>query len=335
MKIYPNQLAGQLKQVAPVYLISGDEPLIVSESAHDIRQRILQSGNVERLRFNYDQEFSWDALFNHTQELSLFSPLKLIELSFNSAPDKAARDQLEQLLGELQSDICLLLTMPALKKNQQKQSWYQQIDQRGVIVSVYPPQGRQLQQWVRERLRRYQLQPEQALAERLIYYYEGNLLALNQTIEQLSLSYPNGTTELNEVEASLTQSGQFSQYQLVDAIWENDFARVQQIACQLKQEGEELTLFNWLMDKDLLVLSELKRGEAPANLWKRYKVFSKRQDLLSKAATRLSRQQLQQARYQLAQLDLAIKTQFNQGGDQEFNQLLLILSPQQWSFQDA
>ncbi|MFM2482219.1 DNA polymerase III subunit delta [Celerinatantimonas sp. YJH-8] len=333
MRINPQQLTERLTQVAPVYLISGDEPLIVSESAALIRDRVLQSGNVERFRFHYDQELNWETIVSQAQELSLFSPLKLIEIEFSALPDKQAANRLTELLQQLNSDTCLLLMMPPLKKNQQKQAWFQQIDQRGIIISVLLPQGQQLTQWVKQRLRRYQLQPETELAQRLIYYYEGNLLALSQTIRQLSLTYPNGTADLADVESSLTESGQFSQYQLVDALWNQQPARAQQIVRQLRQEGEELTLFNWLMDKDLTIISALQQATSPDPIWHQFKVWPKRQNLLQKAAKQLSVQQIQQARYQLAQLDLAIKTQFNRQNELEFEQLLLILSPQQWSYQ--
>ncbi|CAG8998112.1 MAG: DNA polymerase III subunit delta [Candidatus Celerinatantimonas neptuna] len=332
MKIYADQLPRNLHKIMPVYLVTGDEPLIRDESVSMIRQKVMESGQVERLFFHKDSDFQWQQLTDQTRELSLFSPLKLLELSFSGAPDKTDQQELENLLPQIPADICLLLSMPQLKKTQQKKSWYQHIEQHGIVVQVFEPQGKQFQQWIKQRLRAYQLKPEEPLAERLSYFYEGNLFALNQTIERLHLAYPDGNTRLDEVEATLMESGQFNQYQLVDAIWEDNLPRALQITRMLRQKNEDLTLFNWSINRDLQVLTALKQEQENKELWQQFKIWPKRQPLLRQVAHRLSSIQLHQARMQLAQLDLAIKSSEPAVCWQQFEQLLLIFSTQQWSF---
>ncbi|MFM2486319.1 DNA polymerase III subunit delta [Celerinatantimonas yamalensis] len=330
MKIYAEQLGRQLGQVFPAYLVCGDDPLIIHESCEQIRTRVLSAGNVERLNFHYDAEFAWHTLFQQIQELSLFSPLKLLEIHLEKSLDKTAHEQLHTLTQSLHTDVCILLITPQLKKTQQKQKWYQWIEQNGLIVQAMTPQGEQLKRWVSQRLQHYQLSPSDALAARLIYYYEGNLTALNQVIEQLHLIYPDGQTDLPTVEQTLTESGQFSQYQLVDTLWEGDLARAQQIAKQIRQQGDELTLFNWLLDKDLKVMLQLKLGADEGHLWKHYKIWHKRQTLLKKATLRLSLAQLKAARVQLAALDTSIKSLHSDESWREFIQLILIFASPLW-----
>lgn len=335
MKIYADQLLRNLHPIMPVYLVTGDEPLIRDESMAMIRQKVMESGQVERLSYHNDNDFQWSQLTDQIRELSLFSPLKLLELSFLGAPDKLAQQELESLLPHMPTDVCLLLSMPQLKKTQQQKSWYQHIEQHGLVVQIFEPQGKQFLQWIKQRLRTYQLQPEGPLAERLSYFYEGNLFALNQTIERLHLAYPNGNTCFEEVEATLIESGQFNQYQLVDAIWEDNLPRALQIARMLRQKNEDLTLFNWSINRDLQVLTALKHGQETKKLWQQFKIWPKRQPLLRQAVHRLSAEQLHQARLQLAQLDLSIKSQEPTMRWQQFEQLLLIFSTQQWKFSHA
>ncbi|MDH3993869.1 MAG: DNA polymerase III subunit delta, partial [Gammaproteobacteria bacterium] len=45
MRLYPEKLAGHLQQqLLPVYLVSGDEPLLLQECCDLIRQRARQQG---------------------------------------------------------------------------------------------------------------------------------------------------------------------------------------------------------------------------------------------------------------------------------------------------
>lgn len=330
MKIYPDQLAGQLQQVAPAYLIHGDDGLLSEESAHTIRNRVLQAGNVERLLYQFDNDFKWDEIYSQLHELSLFSPLKLIEIHLRKGLDKSAHQHLLEVVDHLSSDICLLLVTPSLKKAQQQQAWVKKIDQLGLIISANTPQDGQLKRWILKRLQFHQLQPASALAELLFHYYEGNLLALNQVIEQLKLTYPNHQVDIDAVEHTFIESGQFTQYQLVDTLLAGNLARAQQIAQQITQQGEELTLFNWLLDRDLNVVAQLQSGQAPAPLWKKYSIWNKRQPLIRQCAERLSRQQVRQARSQLAVLDQSIKNVDDSSSYEQFNQLLLIFLSPTW-----
>lgn len=331
MKVYSEQLAGLLKQVVPAYLICGDDGLLSHEAAQTIRQHVLKAGNVERLAFSYDSDFQWEQVFSQVQELSLFSPLKLLEIHFEKSLDKTAQQQLSELTSILHQDICLLLITPTLRKNQLQQSWARWVDQHGLIIQTNTPQGQQLKRWIKNRLDNYQLSPSSELSELLFSYYEGNLLALNQVIEQLHLVYPDGQTTVDQVEQMLINSGQFTQYQLVDTLLMGDINRAEQIARQINQQGDELTLFNWLLNKDLQVIEKLKQGLPAEPILKHYKIWNKRQPLILKAAQKLSIGQIQSARWQLAKLDATIKNVHQNDSWNQFMALLLIFLSPHWS----
>ena len=49
MRVYPEKLAGQLQQqLLPVYLISGDEPLLVQECCDQVRRAARNAGCTDR-----------------------------------------------------------------------------------------------------------------------------------------------------------------------------------------------------------------------------------------------------------------------------------------------
>jgi len=76
------QLAGRL---APVYLITGDEPLLVQEAADAVRTAARSDGAGQRELFHVAGSFDWQALLQSAGSMSLFASRRLVELRMKSA----------------------------------------------------------------------------------------------------------------------------------------------------------------------------------------------------------------------------------------------------------
>ncbi|GDY24344.1 DNA polymerase III subunit delta [Agarivorans sp. Toyoura001] len=321
MKIYADRLSQQNAAKFSCYLVAGEEPLIKIESIDSIRQQLQQQGLAEeRLKFTLDAEFQWSSIFDAMSELSLFSQYRLIELQLDRVPDKAIQNQLDELLPLINPETRLLLSVPKVTKANEKQNWYKFIDQQGLVVMIYPPEGGQLHAWVRQRLAQQQLPTNNDLIALLVHYYEGNLLALSQAINNIALRWGQQLPPLKEIEAGLSHANHFSSFQLVDALLAADFQRSLLIIKQLQLEGEEPTLINWGLDKEFKLLQLLQEQPTShhSSLFKQHGVWNKRQGLISSAAKRYSAKQINQARLQVAAIDQAIK-QF--AGDLAWHQL--------------
>ena len=87
MRVYPEKLAADLKaRLRPVYLVSGDEPLLVQECADQIRAAARAGGCSERQVFEAgERSFDWMELAQGAGSMSLFAERKLIEIRFTSA----------------------------------------------------------------------------------------------------------------------------------------------------------------------------------------------------------------------------------------------------------
>jgi len=75
---FHKQIAGA--ELKPVYLIAGEEHLLVLEAADALRARAKQLGYVEREILDVDQRFDWNALAQSASAMSLFATRKLIDL---------------------------------------------------------------------------------------------------------------------------------------------------------------------------------------------------------------------------------------------------------------
>src|ERR1700761_2923263 len=95
----PN-LSGHLaKQLAPLYLLHGDEVLLVQEAADAIRAAARQQGYTERSSFTVaGAHFDWGAVLAAGGSLSLFADRQLVEIRIPSGkPGKDGGAALQQI----------------------------------------------------------------------------------------------------------------------------------------------------------------------------------------------------------------------------------------------
>ena len=79
MQTRVDQLAGSLKRgLSPIYLVGGEEPLILLECCDQIRAAAKAQGFVERELLQVEQGFDWSAL-RQAATPSLFATRKIID----------------------------------------------------------------------------------------------------------------------------------------------------------------------------------------------------------------------------------------------------------------
>ena len=90
MNVRPDQLKSVLKkQLYPVYLVSGDEPLQAMETTDLIRSSCREQGYAEREIFEVDASFEWQDFNDEAASMSLFASLpvslasRVVRLSSN------------------------------------------------------------------------------------------------------------------------------------------------------------------------------------------------------------------------------------------------------------
>ena len=122
MKIPYQQLATTLtKQLAPVYLLSGDEPYQRDEAVRLIREAARKQGYTERELYHVERGFDWQQLIEAGNTLSLFAERKLIELRLPSAkPGTEGAKILQAYLDNPPQDTLLLLAVRNVEQNQRQ-----------------------------------------------------------------------------------------------------------------------------------------------------------------------------------------------------------------------
>lgn len=239
MKLAPERLPDQLKtRLAPVYLITGDEPLQLDEAADAVRAAARAQGFSEREIFEAERGFDWNLLRNASANLSLFASRRVLDVRLgNSKPAEGGAEALMAYAADPAPDTLMLVTCGKLERG--GGAWVSALEQAGVIVQVWPVEARQLPAWLERRLRSRGLAPDADAVALLAERVEGNLLAAAQEVEKLLLLRGPGPVDADAVREATADSARFDAFKLVDAALAGDRARSVRILEGLRQEGTE------------------------------------------------------------------------------------------------
>ena len=184
-----------------------------------LRQAAQQQQFSEHYSISLDAHTDWDAIFGICRAMSLFASRQTLLLIFpENGPTAPIGEQLTKLATLLHEDILLILRGPRLTKAQENSARFKALSPHGALVSCQTPEQAQLPRWVATRAKAMKLELDDAANQLLCYCYEGNLLALSQALERLSLLHPDGKLTLPRVEQAVNDAAHFTPFHWLDAL---------------------------------------------------------------------------------------------------------------------
>lgn len=313
MRLKPEQLASQLdRDLAPIYLVSGDEPLQMMEAADSVRARARALGHVDRQVLHVEAGFDWNALLAATNSLSLFSEKRIFELRMPSGkPGQEGARALTTYAERPAEDTVLLISSARLDASALKAKWVQNIDRAGVVVQVWPVEPGQLRGWVARRLAARGLRPDPDAAQLLAERVEGNLLAAVQEIEKLALLHGKGPVTAQDVAAAVVDSARFSVFALVDSALSGDMRHTVRVLQGLRSEGirpiQLLGLLVFEIRRLCALSTELGAGQTPEQLFARHRIWGQRKATFQIGLRRHSPDAWRRLLSRCAKADLVLK----------------------------
>jgi DNA polymerase-3 subunit delta len=253
----------------PVYLVSGDEPLLTAEACDAIRDKARAAGAQEREVFFIERGNAvWDAVLNTAQSLSLFAAQRVVEIRMPSGkPGTAGAAALLKLLQAAGADLTVLIATDRLEREVQDSAWVRAVQARGAWLPVWPVQRERLPQWLRGRFAAAGLSADDEALSLLAEQSEGNLLAAKQEIDKLALLLPRGSrVGVAQIIAGGTDAARFDVFQLGEALRARDAARSLRILASLRAAGAEPTLVLWAVLREVRAASAMA-GDARALRW--------------------------------------------------------------------
>ena len=313
MLLKGEQLAAHLeRELRPLYVLYGDDPLLVIEAADAIRAKSRQQGYSEREVLTVLPQFDWGTLLAAGGNMSLFGDKKLIDLRIPTGkPGKEGGAALQQWCQNLSMDNLLLITLPELDWREEKAVWFTALVNAGVAIKLMAPPLAELPGWIAGRLRRQQqgadLESLKFIAERV----EGNLLAAHQEIQKLGLLYPAGQLSLTQIRDAVLNVARYDIDSLREALLAGDVGRLTRTLDGLMQEGEAPPLVLWAMSEEIRALTIIRAGidaGKPVDmLLKDAKVWGPRAVPVRKALQRLTTASLEAALQHAGKIDRLAK----------------------------
>ena len=251
MPISSDQLEVQLAQaevLRPVYLIAGDEPLLVIETADRLRQRARALGYSEREVLDAESTFDWNDLARSGASMSLFATRRIIELRLPTG--KAGNEGAAAIneYCERPGDDVVLIIQAMQWSKAHVVKWVQTIDRAGGFVQISPIYREQLTGWINQRARSRSVQLTTEAVQMLADRVEGNLLAAAQEIDKLVLLAPGQRIDADSLLELVADSARYNVFALVDAAFAGEVARVRHVLAGLRAEGEQVAgLTGWLV----------------------------------------------------------------------------------------
>ena len=262
MRIRAEQLPAALARgLAGIYLVSGDEPLLVGEAADAIRAAARAAGYADRQVFFIDRSFSWDELRLASHSLSLFAERRLFELRMPSGkPDKGAA-LLAELAAQSAPELTFLIITDKLDRKVSDAPWVQAIEKHGAWVPIFPVEAAALPGWVRARAKALHIEIDPEASQLIVDRVEGNLLAAQQELEKLGLLANGESIGVDLVQRSVGDSARYDVFQLAEAAAAGDAVRALRVLLGLRSEGVEPTLILWALVRELRGMWQARERE--------------------------------------------------------------------------
>ena len=311
MKIKAEQLEQTInKELHPIYIISGDEPLLIQEASDSIRKLLPSKGIDERLRFVADAQFDWQEVLQENQALSLFSSQRLFDIQIDKMSEKHTK-ALTQLGNELTSDNIILLTLPKLDSRTQKTKWFTKLESQSVFVQIWPVEANRLGQWLQKRASAIDLSLTRDAAALICERNEGNLLALSQELEKLVLIQgPGSRIDEQTIADSVSDSSRYSIYDLSDRILMGKVKESLHCLQQLGAEGVDHNIMLWLLNREIQTLDKLVQASASMSIrqaCQKQRIWDKRIPFYESALSRHNINTLNYMQRYMALVDQTIK----------------------------
>ncbi len=242
-----NDLISKLKrkEIASVYLFSGDETYLKEEAIRKITQILITDAYRE---FNYDlvyaDEVGAKEIINKAASLPFLSDKRLVVVKRVERLKEAEQKKLLAFLESPPDTTCLIFV--ATGRVNLKGGFYSSLSDVGESVIFWPLFNNQVPSWIKDKLK----ENGKTIAEEAIFYLQeavGNdLMDLNNQIEQIVIySGANSRITLDDIKQATPDIRVGDIYEMIYAIGERDKTRSLKILNKLFQKGEEPVSLLW------------------------------------------------------------------------------------------
>ena len=284
-----------------IFFLYGSEIVLINDSADQINDFFVSKDFFERIILTKENFKDAQKIIMQNAGGSLFDSKVIIEIIHNSSGTTLPKDILS-IFDTQNFDNVVIVVRSTIKKINKNSAWFKLIDSKALIIECNKLKTYEEKAWVKGRLNFMNKNDANEYAERLTSMFSGNLVAQNNEINLLRITYSknaqNKTIDYDDAE--------FMPYELEDKIIELDTKNAIRIIHTIKKNEDHyaqylVSIVGSIINNSISIFQNKKLSLEDLGIW-RSKVPG-----YKKFITKSNIKKLMPLQKQIYHLDLASK----------------------------
>ena len=251
-----------------MFLIYGSEIVLINDSADQINDFFLKKDFSERIILTKENFKDAQKIVMQNSGGSLFGSKIIIEIIHNSSGTSLPKD----ILGIFNIDNLenvVIIVRSAIKKINKNTSWFKLIDSKALVIECNKLKAYEEKTWVKNRLDFMNVTDIKDYTERLTNMFAGNLVAQNNEINLLKLTYAKDSENKNLD----YDDAEFMPYELEDKIIDLDTKNALRIINTIKKNEEHyaqylVSIVGSIINTSISIYQNKKLSLEKLGVWK-------------------------------------------------------------------
>ena len=251
-----------------MFLIYGSEIVLINDSADQINDFFLKKDFSERIILTKENFKDAQKIVMQNSGGSLFGSKIIIEIIHNSSGTSLPKD----ILGIFNIDNLenvVIIVRSAIKKINKNTAWFKLIDSKALVIECNKLKAYEEKTWVKNRLDFMNVTDIKDYTERLTNVFAGNLVAQNNEINLLKLTYAKDSENKNLD----YDDAEFMPYELEDKIIDLDTKNALRIINTIKKNEEHyaqylVSIVGSIINTSISIYQNKKLSLEKLGVWK-------------------------------------------------------------------
>ena len=251
-----------------MFLIYGSEIVLINDSADQINDFFLKKDFSERIILTKENFKDAQKIVMQNSGGSLFGSKIIIEIIHNGSGASLPKD----ILGIFNIDNLenvVIIIRSAIKKINKNTAWFKLIDSKALVIECNKLKAYEEKTWVKNRLDFMNVTDIKDYTERLTNMFAGNLVAQNNEINLLKLTYAKDSENKNLD----YDDAEFMPYELEDKIIDLDTKNALRIINTIKKNEEHyaqylVSIVGSIINTSISIYQNKKLSLEKLGVWK-------------------------------------------------------------------
>ena len=222
-----------LEKSPKIFLIYGAEIVLINESSSQINEFFMKKDFSERVILTKDNFKDAKKIVMQNAGGSLFSSKVIIEIIHNGSGTTLPKDILSIFDNHNLENIVVIIRS-TIKKINKNTAWFKLIDNKALVIECNKLKAYEEKTWLKDRLSFMNENDIKDYSERLTNMFAGNLVAQNNEINLLKLTYAKDS----ENKKINYDDAEFMPYELEDKIIYHDTKNALRIINTIKKNED-------------------------------------------------------------------------------------------------